>query len=226
MSEYHKINGIFKRHLDGKDKGKFIMGDYSLLEFELLKDIQWTWTEKVDGTNIRVYWLRDPNIQRIEIKGKTDKAEIPKHLLEYLNNTFNNNIMKQKLISLFELSEEKPDVCFYGEGHGYKIQNGGKYFLNPQEVGFILFDIKIGSHYLSREDIETIAKTLELPIVPIINTGTIDEAISYIKTAPISTLGLKNFPMEGVVLKPIHDLLDRRGHRIVTKIKLVDFRGE
>jgi hypothetical protein len=226
MSEFSKIHGIYKRYLEGKNKGKFIMGDYSLPEFELLKNIKWTWTEKVDGTNIRIYWLRCPNIARIDIKGKTDKAEIPKHLLEYLNNTFSSESMKQKLLSLFELSEEKPDVCFYGEGYGYKIQNGGKYFLNPQEVGFVLFDIKIGSHYLSREDIEVIAKTLELPIVPIINTGTIDEAISYIKTNPISTFGNKDFVMEGVVLKPKYDLLDRRGHRIVTKIKVCDFKGD
>lgn len=53
MKEYHKIQTCFKR--DEKTK-RIIEGDWTLPEFEYLKDCQWVFTEKVDGTNIRVMW--------------------------------------------------------------------------------------------------------------------------------------------------------------------------
>ena len=53
MKEYHKIQSVFKRDIAN---GKIIEGKYSLPEFEYLKDNQWVFTEKVDGTNIRIIW--------------------------------------------------------------------------------------------------------------------------------------------------------------------------
>jgi len=221
MNKYHKIQGLYKRYLEGALKGRFIIGQYSCPEFKMLKDIQWIWTEKVDGTNIRVCIYTNPNIKEIEFKGKTDKADVPKHLLEELQGLFT----KEKVFSIFELSEETPDICLYGEGYGYKIQSGGKYFINPNDVGFVLFDIKIGNTWLKREDIEEIAEKLQIDVVPIIGKGTIDEAIKYIKSASKSYFGHKSFIMEGLVIRPEYELLDRRGHRIITKIKYRDFKG-
>lgn len=224
MSKYHKIQGLYKRYmyLDKTDPnyGKFIIGEYSKDEFRLLKDIEWIWTEKVNGTNIRVCCYTHPLAQEVIFKGKTDKAEIPKHLLVKLQELFT----KEKVFSVFELSEEKPDIYLYGEGYGYKIQSGGKYFLNPKDVGFVLFDIKIGNTWLTRESIEEIAEKLGIDAVPIIGKGTIDEAIEYVKSKPKSNFGLKNFIMEGLVIRPKYELLDRRGHRIITKIKYRDFK--
>ncbi len=39
---------------DGKVWGEFKDGEFAQPEFETLKDVQWEWTEKVDGTNIRI----------------------------------------------------------------------------------------------------------------------------------------------------------------------------
>lgn len=220
--QYPKIQGLYKRYmyLDKKDPnyGKFIIGQYSKPEFELLKDIQWIWTEKVDGTNIRVCCYTDPNIQKIEFKGKTDRAEIPSHLLAKLQET----IKKEKIFSIFKVSEEMPDIYLYGEGYGYKIQSGCKYFGGKKEVDFILFDVKIGNIWLKREDVEDIARHLEIKVVPIIGRGTIDEAINLVKTGFKSTFG--DFIMEGLVIRPQVELRNRRGHRIITKIKYKDFK--
>lgn len=223
MNTYHKIHGLYKRYREGEKKGKFIIGQYSLPEFELLRDIQWVWTEKVNGTNIRIlFWEGDTSI--LKYAGKTDKAELPSHLLNYLENTFTI----EKLESIFKSSPEQGllNVCLYGEGYGYKIQGGGKHFLNPNDVGFVLFDIKIGNIWLKREDVEKIAEQLHINIVPKIGKGTIDEAIEYIKSAPKSYFGFKNFVMEGLVIRPEYELLDRRGHRVITKIKVKDFKNE
>ncbi len=90
MNTYHKIHGLYKRYLEGEKKGKFIIEEYSKPEFKLLKDIQWIWTEKVDGTNIRIIWDGE-GIERpmnLIFKGKTDKAELSKHLVTKLHDIF------------------------------------------------------------------------------------------------------------------------------------------
>ena len=53
MNEYHKIQTVFKR--DMQKNGKTLLeGHWTLPEFEYLSVNIWSWSEKVDGTNIRV----------------------------------------------------------------------------------------------------------------------------------------------------------------------------
>lgn len=56
MSEYHKIMGPFKRFTEGPNRNKVIPWAWSTPEFQTLSHPNWHWTEKVDGTNIRVIW--------------------------------------------------------------------------------------------------------------------------------------------------------------------------
>lgn len=214
---YPKMQGLYKRYREGDKKGKFIIGEYSIPEFKLLKDIEWEWTEKIDGTCISVNWLGHPLIQEIEFKGKTDRAEIPTHLLEKLKRSF----IKEHMIEMFGIGEDKPDVELKGEGFGYKIQNGCKYFNGEKLVDFILFDIKIGGIWLKREIVYGIAKQMGMVYVPVIGYGTIDEAIKLVKSGMKSTFG--DFIAEGLVLRAKEGLRDRMGRRIITKIKHKDF---
>lgn len=226
--EYPKIQGLYKRYmyLDRKDPnyGKFIIGQYSKPEFEYLKDNEWIWTEKIDGTNIRICCYTNPLIQEIEFKGKTERSDMPSHLLARLQELFT----KDKIFSIFELGEEKPDVYLYGEGYGYKIQSGCKYFGGKKEVDFILFDIRIGNWWLKREDVEKIANQFGIRVVPIIGRGTIDEAIELVKYPQWHNFKSRfgEFIPEGLVLKPKVELRDRAGRRIITKIKVQDFRED
>lgn len=215
---YPKIQGLYKRYREGHKKGQFIIGEYSIPEFELLKDIEWEWTEKIDGTCMSVNWLSDPLVQEIEIAGKTDRAEIPNHLLAKLKERFT----KEKMIEVFGIGEDKPNIELKGEGFGYKIQNGCKYFNGDKLVDFILFDVKIGSIWLKREKVYEIAKQLDLAYVPVIGYGTIDEAIKLVKSGMKSKFG--DFIAEGLVLRAKEGLRDRMGRRIITKIKYCDFK--
>lgn len=219
MNKYHKIDGLYKRYTEGERRGKFIIGEYSKPEFEFLKDIIWEWTEKIDGTNIRCLWYSRPR-PILEFKGKTDKSDMPNHLLAKLQET----IKKEKMVEIFGVGENVPDVCLYGEGYGYKIQNGCKYFEGKKEIGFILFDIKIGNTWLKRENVVDLANQLGIKVVPIIDEGTIEEAIELVKIGFESKFG--DFIAEGLVIRPKVELRDRRGHRIITKIKTVDFKEE
>lgn len=111
MNTYHKIQTVFKR--DEKTK-KIIHGDYSMPEFEFLKDNVWIFTEKVDGTNTRVMWNGD----RIIFGGKSEDAQIPVHLLYKLQELFEGTVKRQIFIEVF--GKEPVEVCLYGEGYGNK----------------------------------------------------------------------------------------------------------
>lgn len=210
MQTYNKIETVFMRDTDGTKK--LIEGAYrdETVKF-LANSVEWEFTEKVDGTNIRVHW----DGYRISFAGRTDKAEIPQHLLEKLNGIFINTEIEE----LFEQTFGEKEVILFGEGYGAKIQSVGKQY--RQDVGFILFDVMINGNYQSRESVKKIAECFNLEIVPIILTGTIQQAVDFVKSNPKSTIGTA--PMEGIVGRPKVELQDRTGKRIIVKIKSKDF---
>ena len=147
MEEYHKIESLFDRD---EKTFKFIEGKFRLPEFEYLKDNIWTYTEKIDGTNIRIGW----NGEDIEIGGRTNNAQIPTFLLARINELFT----KEKLADIFAKNpEEELSVILFCEGYGAKIQKGGGNYI-PDGVDLALFDIKIGTWWLKREDVEGISQ--------------------------------------------------------------------
>lgn len=210
MNQYHKIQSVFNR--DPEDNFKtFIEGSFAKPEFRILKDINWIWTEKIDGTNIRVIW----DGSNVTFKGKTDRANLPTHLVKKLHELFP--------VDLLEKTFGDTEVCLYGEGYGYKIQKGSNYIQN--DVNFILFDIKIGNWWLTREDIEILAKQLNIDIVPIIDIGPLEKAIELVKQGFKSTIAQnENYTAEGLVCKPEIELFNRKGERVITKIKHKDFK--
>ena len=210
MREYHKIETVFNRSTDG-DK-RLIWGDYRNATVEYLADNIWQFTEKIDGTNIRIHW----DGHNIEIGGRTDRAQIPKHLMDYLSATF----LTPEVEELFEQTYGEKDVMLFGEGYGAKIQNGGDY---RSDVSFILFDVLIGDNWQSRELVETTAKMFGIDVVPIVLEGTIGDGIDYVMQHNHSTIG--SAVMEGVVGRPKVEMKDRLGNRIIVKIKWKDFKN-
>lgn len=212
MNEYHKIQTVFKRNPETNFK-TLLLNDFSLPEFDYLKNNVWIFTEKVDGTNIRIMW--DGN--KISFGGKTDNAQIPSSLITRLNEKFLSSDMKERFIEKFGA---EGNVCLYGEGYGARIQKGGGNYRLDQD--FVLFDIKIGKWWLKREDVIDIAKFFEIDIVPIIGKGTLYNMIEMVKKGFNSQWG--NFLAEGVVARPEVELITRDQKRIITKIKTKDFQ--
>lgn len=210
MKEYHKIQTIFKR--DSKTR-KIIIGDYSMIEFEFLKDNLWIFTEKVDGTNIRVIW----DGKKIVFGGKTDDAQIPVLLLSRLQELFEGTVKKK----LFEEIFAEKEVCLYGEGYGRKIQESGELYV-PDGVDFVLFDVQIDQWWLERKNIEDISRKLGIKIVPVVGAGTLTDVVALVKKGFKSQWG--DFIAEGIVAKPKIELKNRKGERIITKIKHRDFK--
>lgn len=209
MRTYNKIDTLYNRDVDGTKK--LICGSFRSPAVEYLKNNLWQFTEKIDGTNIRICW----DGHKVTYGGRTDNASIPAHLMNYLIDTFNTPEVEQ----LFEQSFGEKEVVLFGEGYGPQIQKGGSY---RADVSFILFDVMICGNYQSRSTIESVAKQFGVDVVPIVLTGTIQDAIDYVKQNPKSTMGTAM--MEGVVGRPLVEMQDRCGNRVIVKIKCKDFK--
>ena len=218
--EYHKINALYKRwrkdlHTPemlpkGTNYNDFKTDEFALPEFEYLFNNKWVWSEKLDGTNIRVYLSIIDGIASYTVKGRTEKANIPKPLLEWIDTWFNNNY--NNILETFSETE----LVLYGEGVGEKIQKGALF----GKQHFKLFDVLINEFYLEKPDVAEIAKKINLD-VPTFWIGTVQEAINKVKTLPKSGFG--DFVIEGYVGQPLVRLNNAKGDRIVTKIKVRDF---
>lgn len=218
MKTYHKIQSIFKRDPDNRYR-TFIDGAWSVDAFGLLKDLEWTFTEKIDGTNIRIGW---DNVKRgILFGGRSDNADIPGQLTNYMKEHFT-----------FERMERlSGPVTLIGEGYGGKIQKGSRY---QAEQGFILFDVYVEPYeehplgiFLERNVVEEIATLLDIPVVPIVHKGPLLDGIHLCRDCKVfmSLVAVdKELPAEGIVARPSVELFDRLGRRVITKIKVKDFQ--
>lgn len=209
MKYYIKIDAIYKR--DEKTK-RTILGEYRDPAVEMLKDIKWIFTEKVDGTNIIVHW----DGHKVEFGGRTERAQIPGPLMKRLEELFSGHEMEE----LFEQKFGDKDVYIYGEGYGNKIQNSD--YIDTTD--FIVFDVMINDVWLERPAVEDIAKYFNCDIVPVVFEGTLDEGVEYVKQYNDSKVGTKPTKMEGLVARPKYELQNKMGKRIITKIKWEDLR--
>jgi hypothetical protein len=207
LPEYPKIPGPFKRHTEGPDRNKVMEGSWTSPELAFLADLPWSWTEKVNGTNIRVHW----DGHGVEFGGRTNNAQIPATLFKHLTTTFTEELFEQEF-------QEQP-VTLYGEGYGAKIQQGGGNYRPDQS--FVLFDVKIGNFWLDRLNVDDVARKLGIESVPEYTVGSIHRAIAAVKLGLVSEWG--DFRAEGLVGVPVIGLLARDGKRIQVKIKSDDF---
>ena len=208
MIEYTKIPNVCRRETFGKNK--LIEDEFNSLEIEYLKDNLWEFTEKVDGTNIRICW----DGYRVSFAGRTDKAQIPTHLLAKLEELFGGESKEE----IFEQTFGNKEVILFGEGYGEKIQKGGSLY-GP--VNFILFDVYIGGYWLDRGAVADIATKFGIDRVPLIFIGNLESGVNFIKTHPKSRL--RDAEMEGIVGRPLVQMFSRTGQRIMVKIKCRDF---
>ena len=232
---YQKIDTIFLR-----DANNIIMpySGFVSPELEWLRNCKFDATEKIDGTNMRIEVtcniIEGERHMVVEYKGKSDDAQIPPHLYRFMVETF----PKEKVLAALNLPEiitdavlvERdwdnnfgvPKYTIYGEGYGVKIQKGGNYISNG--VGFIIFDVKVNDWWLLRNNVVEIAEKLGAPVVPYMGQFTIDEAIEFVRKGFKSTIAEnKEYLAEGLVLTSPYGIKNRKGERIIFKIKHKDF---
>jgi len=210
--EYPKIETLYNR--DPKTF-KITPTELRMPEFSVIN--RWHITEKIDGTNVRIMWSAVD--KKLTFGGRTDNAQMPTFLFSYLSETF-----KPEMFSEFD-----KDVILFGEGYGEKIQKGGGNY--RKGVSFRLFDVFIAGWWLEPGNIHEIANTMKIKTVPFLGIYSnlpqssgdlmlITEA--YSRTATEDE-GAGLFP-EGVVARSSPLLFNRRGDRVIWKLKFSDFK--
>lgn len=209
MTEYHKIETLFER-----DKSTFVVNPESLKSSVLGTIREWDVTEKIDGTNIRVMLS---STGEVSFGGRTDAAQIPADMIQYLIRTFQQDQLK----SVLWLDTANPvDAVLYGEGYGAGIQKGGG--LYRPDKSFILFDVLIGGKWwLDHSAVQDIATKLGIDSVPYLGRMTLDQIVELVRTPFPSKIGTAQ--AEGVVARPLETLFDKHMKRIIIKLKTKDF---
>ena len=188
---------------------------------QLMSPLDW-----MKGVGFHVYY-----------KGKTDNANIHPNLMKHLTDNYPAEKVLASLglkafIPIEEFADHKwqsyEDIpktyTIYGEGYGAKIQKAGGNYLSHGN-GFAVFDVKVDDLYLLTKDRDEIAAKLGAPVVPFIGNMTLDEAIAYVREGFKSRIAEnKDFMAEGLVIRTDIGLCNRRGERIITKLKTCDFQ--
>lgn len=218
MEKYHKIKTVFSRNPETNFK-TLLEDVFATPEFEYLQPNKWRFTEKVDGTNIRVDWSpinfgNNVSEKTIRFGGKTDNTQVSTFLFSKL----------QEIFTLDKLCTLYPDLpmTLYGEGYGAKIQKGGGNYISDG-VSFILFDVFINGNWLDYNNVLDIADKLGIKVVPCLGIGTLPEMVEMVKKQTFVS-ELRSTAPEGIVARPVVELQDRIGSRIITKLKLKDFK--
>lgn len=234
MLEYPKIETLYNR-----DEATHCLPKHGYERVRRQQEFalpnRWLITEKIDGTNIRVSFSTkvDASVAGdssfVGFGGRTDAAQVPPFLLAHLQETFT----REKLVACFD-----PDTqgILFGEGYGARIQKaGGNY---RPDASFRLFDVVVLSEdgrvwWLDWHNVEDVARKLGIETVPVIfHAATLADAVWVVegenfhsRVSLVENNGLVT-NAEGVVARTDPLLFDRRGHRLMWKLKGRDFGGK
>jgi hypothetical protein len=206
MSEYPKIETLYERD---ETTHRVQVGQYKNRTYTLIKE--WHFTEKIDGTNVRVIW--DFASGKVTFNGRSENAQMHADLVRYLY----ENIPVENMRAVF------PDVnaVLYGEGYGAGIQKGGDY---SDKKKFIMFDVLVdGKWWLNWEAVCEVAARLHLDVVPEIGTMTLEAATELVRVGFLSKLNGGKARAEGIVGRTAEPLFDKKGARLIVKLKTKDF---
>lgn len=235
---YEKILAPFARD---NNKSKYVNKEkWSKPEFEMLKDIDWIWTLKIDGTCVVVQW----NGERVNLLGHTDKTQFNERTKSYLEGLFCTSEAETVFEDLY--GDQPVDIC--GE---FVSKDMNENYGHP-DGHFYAFDIRNGStgKYWGRESlIEFVNRFPDIEIVPIMLIGSINDAVDWIAIAKkawnasatekernrVSFIRddgklfdiynlFGNYDIEGLVGRPNVELYNSKNERIICKIKCSDYK--
>lgn len=171
--------------------------------------------EKIHGTSAKVIYKRDNGNPKVLLaSGGAPLAE------------FSKLFSIHQLITRFGMLDQE-SVTVYGEAYGGKMQAMSHTY--GKQLKFVAFEVKIGDQWLSVDSAHDIAtRILDLEFVHYNRIPTTLEALDAERDSP-SVQAVRNGiteprEREGVVLRPIVELIGNDGKRIITKHKGEKFR--
>lgn len=202
--KYHKIWNAHDLGTErGPDYGKPILDKWFRPEFEELQDNTWTWTEKLDGTNIRIIW----DGHKVRIGGRTDDALIPTAVVHLVQDLFPEHKMEQQFGAT--------PVFIYGEGLMPGLNGSFRYTTTAMVIAF---DVKVGDWWLQPDGVIKACDQLGIPVAHNIGAWSPNDMIAMVGKGMKSRYN-SAFYAEGVVGTPPHGITGRDGDRLKMKIK-------
>lgn len=224
-TEYQKIPTIYARD---PQTHRVVVGEYATPELQHLADARWIAEEKVDGESIRVEL--GPFGETLYFRGRKDRSQLSAKRSDFLATRFD----LEKLRALFQMDRfaeigDHPDTVLYCELFGLDVQKAGRFY-SPSAYMVMLFDVRMGRRWASREDVLEIASELDI-CAPSLWTSASPPTVTLSEATRIAQVGFSSTfsaeeekPMaEGLILRPVVDLFDAKGNRILAKIKTRDF---
>lgn len=180
-------------------------GAYRTPELYHLSEHTWFAWRKLDGQNIRVHWDGEQALWN----GKTDNFTCDAKFREYMEYMFPEEAFEEKF------GRDK-EVTLFGEHMGPKVQGNE---LKLEHDKFVLFDVLVGNIWLEPEQVQDVAKFFGLytPLDCGISLhGPLDWLIEQVAHGELKE-------WEGIVATPCGGFRDRKGDRIIVKIKNKDY---
>lgn len=227
---YDKILAPFARDT-AKSKYVDIM-KFSRHEFEMLANVGWNWTLKIDGTNINVIW----DGERVSYVGHTEKTQFNERTKKFLDETFLTPEAETIFEDLYGKRPVKISMEFVSKdmNQNYGYIEGAVYI-------FDIFNMETGKIWTSEETLNTFVERFEgsrVFIAPFIGYMNIWDAVDLAKGYEIiwnrhpekwkgENILIKNplgpYTIEGIVGRLPYELFDNNGNRIITKVKCKDY---
>lgn len=214
MIEYSKIDNLYKRNPD--NKAELIVGQYTRPEFAMIN--LWDVTEKIDGTNVQLKFVNDGTVI---FNGRTDKAQFSMVQSNFMADLADK--MQDKVMASIEYHNLE-SLTIFGELYGPKIQAGGNY---SKTLGFRAFDMLVNDKvWLAPEAVRQNEKAFGLTdTLPHFGQMTTQQIVMLVSGGFKSTFAdNKDYDAEGIIAKPLHNLYDQRGARVMFKLKTKDLK--
>jgi hypothetical protein len=179
--------------------------------------------EKVDGTSSRVIFTRSVT-EYTDNLNKKSVGNFHYHgggiTGEQFKGLFNTAELEPKLAAL-----PGDKITIFGESYGGKLQ-GKSAFYGP-DIKFVAFDVKVDDRWLPVPDAESLVLSLGLEFVHYVKIPTKLSEIDFWRDATseqairngVTTRDGQWIRREGVVLRTLDEVFDRRGNRIIAKHK-------
>lgn len=211
MREFSKIENLYKRN--PQNKSELIVGEYTRPEFGMIKT--WDVTEKVDGTNVQFRFTSED----VQINGRTERAQFTPNQESFMNDIA-SSIRGKVLENMNHFGLDS--MTIFGELYGPKIQAGGNY---SEGLGFRAFDMLVNDRvWLSPDNFRANVKAFGFEnTIPHLGQMTEEEIFMLVANGFRSTFARnEEYLAEGVIAKPLFNLYDQRGSRILFKLKTCD----
>lgn len=225
-TEYPKIQTLYDRYPDYSiNVEKLRRAEFGIIN-------TWQVTEKLNGRNIRILLKQNGHV---EFSGRQDgvkvSEQIPQKMMDYLNLIFTPQKMQSVFWRYVNNVFQTPEVCVYVEGLGSDLAAGSGIYCPGTSVSVRLIDCYINPWWIERPLLEEFGRKLGIKCTPLLDTiytlpRTREELERIIKISHVATEDNSNFLglAEGIVAKTEPLLVNRKGERVIWKLKYKDFK--